>query len=153
MSRIQATETVNKVGEEVLLKGWINARRNMSKIVFFDLRDRSGIVQVVCVPNELDEVSNEDVKKTRLEYCVEIKGIVQARGAKQINPEMATGTVEILAKAVKVLAESEAMPFDVSTDTKVINEEMRLKYRYLDLRSQRFRKNNFAKIKSNRDEL
>ncbi len=139
--KTNATETVNKIGEEVLLKGWVNARRNMSKITFFDLRDRSGIVQVVCVPNEMDETSNEDVKKTRLEYCVEIKGIVQERGAKQKNPEMATGNVEILAKAMKVLTESEAMPFDVSTDTKVINEEMRLKYRYLDLRSQRLQKN------------
>ena len=80
MQRILTTETINKTGEEVLLSGWVNARRNMSKIVFFDLRDRSGIVQVVCVPNELDENSNEDVKKTRLEYCVAIKGIVQERG-------------------------------------------------------------------------
>ncbi len=124
-----------------MLKGWVNARRNMSKITFFDLRDRSGIVQVVCVPNELDESSNEDLKKTRLEYCVAIKGIVQERGAKQKNPEMATGNVEILAKEFKILTESEAMPFDVSTDTKVINEEMRLKYRYLDLRSERLQKN------------
>ncbi len=124
-----------------MLSGWVNARRNMSKIVFFDLRDRSGIVQVVCVPNELDENSNEDVKKTRLEYCVAIKGIVQERGVKQKNPNMATGNVEILAKEVKILTESEAMPFDVSVDTKVINEEMRLKYRYLDLRSERLKKN------------
>ena len=124
-----------------MLCGWVNARRNMSKIVFFDLRDRSGIAQVVCVPNELDESSNEDVKKTRLEYCVEIKGIVQERGAKQKNPEMPTGNVEILAKEVKILTESEAMPFDVSADTKIINEELRLKYRYLDLRSERLQKN------------
>jgi aspartyl-tRNA synthetase len=139
--RIHTTETINKVGQEVLLKGWVNARRNMSKIVFFDLRDRSGIAQVVCVPSELDESSNEDVKKTRLEYCVEIKGVVQERDAKQKNPNMAMGNVEILAKEVKILTESEAMPFDVSTDTKVINEEMRLKYRYLDLRSERLKKN------------
>ncbi len=141
ISRILTTETVSKVGEEVLLSGWVNARRNMSKIVFFDLRDRSGIVQVVCVPSELDEISNEDVKKTRLEYCVEIKGIVQERGAKQKNPDMPTGNVEILAKELKILTESEAMPFDVSADTKVIHEEMRLKYRYLDLRSARLKKN------------
>ena len=147
--RLQATETVNKVGEEVLLYGWVNARRNMSKIVFFDLRDRSGVVQVVCVPSELDETSNEDVKKTRLEYCVEIKGVVQERGAKQKNPDMATGNVEILAKSFKVLTESEAMPFDVSTDTKVINEEMRLKYRYLDLRSERLKKNIEVRHKMN----
>ena len=139
--RILSTETVNKAGQEVVLKGWVNARRDMGKIMFLDLRDRSGVVQVVGVPGEMDEKSTEDFKRARLEYCVEIKGVVQERGAKQKNLEMPTGGVEILAKEMKILTESEAMPFDVSTDTKVINEEMRLKYRYLDLRSERLQKN------------
>ncbi|MFA5061797.1 MAG: aspartate--tRNA ligase [Patescibacteria group bacterium] len=139
--RILSTETVKKVGEEVLLCGWINARRNMGKIVFFDLRDRSGIVQVVCVPSELDEKSLEDVKKARMEYCIEIKGVVQERGEKQKNPDLTTGNVEVLAKSVSVLNESEAMPFDVSADTKEVNEDLRMKYRYLDIRSERMQKN------------
>lgn len=147
--RIHTTETVDKIGQEVLLKGWVNARRDMGKIVFFDLRDRSGIVQVVCVPAELDEKSLDEVKKVRLEYCVELKGMVQERGAKQKNSDMPTGNVEILAKNFKILTESEAMPFDVSTDTKTINEEMRLKYRYLDLRSERLKKNLEARHQMN----
>lgn len=147
--RILTVETITKVGEDVLICGWVNARRDMGKIVFLDLRDRSGIAQVVCVPSELDEKSLEDVKKVRLEYCVEIKGIAQERGAKQKNPDMATGNVEILAKELKILTESEAMPFDVSADTKVISEEMRLKYRYLDLRSERLKKNIEARHKMN----
>ena len=138
--RIQTVETIDKVGREVLLKGWVNARRDMGKVMFLDLRDRSGIVQIVGVPGELGE-SLEDFKRARLEYCVEIKGVVQERGAKQKNPDMPTGNVELLAKEMKIITESEAMPFDVSADTKVIHEEMRLKYRYLDLRSERMRKN------------
>jgi aspartyl-tRNA synthetase len=139
--RILLTETVNKVGEEVLLKGWVNARRDMGKIMFLDLRDRSGIIQVVGVPSEMSEASVEEFKRARLEYCIEVKGMVQVRGAKQINPDMPTGTVELLAKEMKIINESEAMPFDVSTDTKIINEDLRLKYRYLDLRSERMQKN------------
>lgn len=141
MNRIFSTETVNKVGEEVLLKGWINARRDMGKIAFFDLRDKDGVLQVVGVPSELDEKSNEELKKIRLEDLVELRGIVQARGAKQINPDMPTGTVEILAKEIKVINETVALAFEVSGDTREFSEPLRMKYRYLDLRSERMKKN------------
>ena len=141
MNRIFSTETVNKVGEEVLLKGWINARRDMGKIAFFDLRDKDGILQVVGVPSELDEKSNEELKKIRLEDLIELRGVVQARGAKQINPDMPTGTVEILAKEIKVINETVALPFEVSGDTREFSEPLRMKYRYLDLRSERMKKN------------
>lgn len=124
-----------------MLKGWVNARRDMGKIMFLDLRDRSAIIQVVGVPSEMTPDSVEEFRRARLEYCIEVKGIVQARGAKQINPDMPTGTVEILAKEMKILNESEAMPFEVSSDTMVINEDLRMKYRYLDLRSQRMQRN------------
>ncbi len=141
MNRIFSTETVNKVGEEVILKGWINARRDMGKIAFFDLRDKNGILQVVGVPSELDEKSNEEIKKIRLEDLIELRGIVQARGAKQINPDMPTGTVEILAKEIKVINETVALPFEISGDTREFSEPLRMKYRYLDLRSARMKKN------------
>ncbi len=141
MSRILTTETVNKVGEEVVLKGWVNARRNMGKIVFLDLRDRGGIVQVVGVPSELDEASNESLKEVRPEWVLQIKGIVKERGEKQKNPDMPTGTIEILMKELVVLNTAETPPFEIDKDTKGINEELRLKYRYLDLRSERMLKN------------
>lgn len=141
MSRIYTIETVGRVGEEVLLKGWVNARRDMGKIAFFDLRDREGIIQVVGVPAELDEKSLGAMRDARLEYLLEIRGTVQARGAKQVNPDMATGTVELLAKEIKIISASEPMPFAVDSDTKEISEELRLKYRYLDLRSERMLKN------------
>ncbi len=141
MSRIYTTDTVGKAGEEVLLKGWINARRNMGKIAFLDLRDLKGIVQVVGVPAELDEVSQEELNRVRPEWVVEITGIVQERGERQKNPDMPTGTVEILAKSLKVLSEAQTPPFEIDKDTAIINEELRLKYRYLDLRSKRMKDN------------
>lgn len=141
MNRIYSVDTVSKVGEEILLKGWINARRNMGKIAFLDFRDLKGIVQVVGVPAELDELSQEELKRVRPEWVVEIVGIVQERGEKQKNPDMPTGTVEILAKSLKVLSEAQTPPFEIEKDTAVINEELRLKYRYLDLRSERVANN------------
>jgi len=79
MNRTLSTETIKKVGETVKLNGWVNNRRNMGKIAFLDLRDRWGIVQVVCVPNELDEKSQAALKDIRPEFVLEIEGMVQAR--------------------------------------------------------------------------
>ena len=141
MNRILTTETVSKVGEEVLLSGWVNARRNMGKIVFLDLRDREGVVQVVGVPSELDEVSNEKLKDVRPEWVLQIKGIVKERGEKQKNPDMPTGTIEILLKELVILNTAETPPFEIDKDTMPINEELRLTYRYLDLRSERVKNN------------
>ncbi len=139
--RVLATETSAKIGQTVLLKGWINARRNMGKIVFLDFRDRGGIVQLVGVPSELDEASLENLKNARPEWVIEVEGLVQERGEKQKNPDMPTGNVEILIKKLVVLNTAETPPFEIDKDTKGINEELRLKYRYLDLRSERMQKN------------
>lgn len=141
MERSTAVETVGREGSEVLLKGWVLARRNMGKIVFLDVRDRSGIVQVVCVPAELDAESAATLDTIRGEFVLEIQGVVQARGAKQINPDMKTGTVEVLAKRVAVLATCPALPFEIDRDTSPVTEELRLKHRYLDMRSERVQRN------------
>lgn len=141
MHRNLSVEVTEKQGQEVLLKGWINARRNMGKIVFLDLRDRGGIVQLVGVPAELDEASLENLKNIRPEWVVEVRGIVKERGEKQKNPNMPTGLIEILLKEIKVLNTAETPPFEIDKDTSVINEELRLKYRYLDLRSERMQRN------------
>lgn len=141
MERILSVQAANKVGEEILLKGWVNARRNMGKIVFLDIRDRAGVVQVVGVPQELDEVSNEKLKDVRPEWVVEVKGIVKERGAKQQNPEMPTGMIEVLMKELVILNTAETPPFEIDKDTSGITEELRLKYRYLDLRSERMQRN------------
>ncbi len=140
MKRIFTSETVQKVGETVKVAGWVHARRDMGKVVFLDLRDADGLLQIVCVPADLG-ADMDIVGKVRSEWVVEIEGVVQARGERQINPRMTTGTVELLAKSVKVLNEAKTPPFEIDKDTSHIDESVRLKYRYLDLRSERLQKN------------
>lgn len=139
--RILASATTECLGQEVLLKGWINARRNMGKIVFLDLRDHSGLVQIVGVPSELDEASQARLTAIRPEWVVAVRGVVKERGEKQKNPELPTGMVEVLMKELVVLNQAATPPFEVDKDTKSVSEELRLKYRYLDLRTARLRRN------------
>lgn len=141
MQRIYTTETTDQVGHQVLVKGWVHARRDMGKIVFFDLRDKTGLLQVVLTPGDLSAADYEAVKSVRPEYIVAIEGEVQKRGEKQINKDLLTGTVEILAKKFSIIARAQTPPFEIDKDTIGVNEETRLKYRYLDLRSERMKRN------------
>ena len=131
-------ETIKKkIAEEVILKGWVHVFRRMGKIAFIDLRDSTGIVQVVCVPQEMDKESSKILNSIRPEYVVEIKGIIQAREEKQKREDQLTGQIEILAKELKVLAKAETPPFEIENEERQAKEELRLKYRYLDLRHER----------------
>src|SRR5580698_6663391 len=113
-------------GEQVRLAGWVARRRDHGGVVFIDVRDASGIVQVV--------LRQEDVAHDlRAEYCVLVTGTVQVRPAGNENPELPTGEIEVAATAVEVLAESDPLPFPIESDAE-ISEEVRLKYRYLDIR-------------------
>jgi len=143
MTRKKTIETISEIGQTVLIKGWVHNRRNMGKIVFLDMRDRWGIVQVVAVPSELDQASNDLLKDIRPEFVLSITGVVQKRGDKQVNKDLATGTVEILAKTIEILSASDTPPFEIDNEERQANEELRLKYRYLDLRHERM-KNNLA---------
>ena len=137
-NRTLVLETAKAVGQEVTLKGWIHVRRDMGKIIFVHVRDRSGQVQVVFVPGECPDY--ELAKTLRDEFVVEISGLVAERGKKNINPKMPTGTVEIQARSLKILNEAQTPPFPLN-DTRVVKEDARLTYRYLDLRSERMQKN------------
>ncbi len=141
LPRTIVLDTVNKIGQEVRLCGWVNTRRNMGKIIFIDFRDRSGLVQVILGPKELDEASKEIIKTIRPEFVLEIIGTVNARPVGQIKKEQPTGAVEIMAKSVTILSESETPPFEIDNEILQANEELRLKYRYLDLRHERMKKN------------
>lgn len=141
MQRTISIETTQKVGEQIKLNGWVHVRRNMGKIAFVDLRDRWGIVQVVLVPGELDEESKAEMEKIRPEFVLEVEGVVNERGEKQKNENLPTGTVEVLAKKVKILSEAETPPFEIENEDRQAGEELRLKYRYLDLRHERMLKN------------
>jgi nondiscriminating aspartyl-tRNA synthetase len=116
MERTLNVETNKSVGEEVTIKGWVNTRRNMGKIAFLDMRDRTSLLQVVLVPSELGEESQALLSEIRPEDVLEIRGIVNERGGKQINEELKTGKVELLAKEVKMLAKAETLPYDLDSE-------------------------------------
>ena len=132
MKNLSVEQTVNKVGETVELYGWVDTKRDHKKIVFIDLRDRTGTVQVVG-GEEFKALSEEDV--------VYIKGLVKARPDKMINSKIKTGSIEIEVKELKILNKTKTLPIPVNTDGHDIDEEVRLKYRYLDLRRPRMYKN------------
>ena len=128
MERTCGNGTLRKsdAGKKVTLIGWVAKRRNLGSLVFIDLRDRSGIVQVT-----FDETMAEKVKDVRNEYILQVKGTVTERG--QANPKLETGEIEVLAEEVTIVNRAETAPIDISDDT-ATNEDTRLKYRYLDLR-------------------
>src|SRR5580658_4313373 len=113
-------------GEHVQLAGWVARRRDHGGVVFIDLRDASGVVQVV--------LREEDVAHDlRAEYCVLVTGAVRRRPAGNENPELATGEIEVAASALEVLSQSDPLPFPIEGGGE-LNEEVRLRYRYLDIR-------------------
>lgn len=137
--RTLTKDTINKVGETIELMGWIQIRRDHGKLIFIDLRDRWGIVQVVFSPK--NEVLLKEADRLRSEWVVKIEGVVKERPKGMENPELATGKIEVEASELKVLAEAKTPPFALDTDGYEIGEEHRLKYRYLDLRRLRMQKN------------
>ncbi|RSL34414.1 aspartate--tRNA ligase [Salibacterium salarium] len=120
------------IGSQVELKGWAQTRRDLGQVIFIDLRDRSGIVQIVANP-EISEEALETMDKVRNEYVLDIKGTVVKRDEETYNEKIPTGTVEVQVEEVKILNESKPLPFQVDGETD-LNEDVRLKYRYLDLR-------------------
>lgn len=142
MKRTFISDTPTVIGQTVRINGWVNTLRKMGdKLVFIDLRDATGLVQLVGFKVDLDEATATTLDTIRPEYVLEIEGEVKLRGAKQVNPEMMTGTIEIAIKSIVVLNTSETPPFEIDKDTSPVNEELRLKYRYLDLRSERMHRN------------
>jgi len=141
MKRTLSLEANEKLNQEIKLAGWVNARRNLGKIIFIDLRDRHGLIQIIFAPDELDNDSKELAKDLRPEYVIEVSGVVQKRNEKNINPEIGTGSIEVLAKGLKILSRAETTPFEIDKDTRGVSDELRLKYRYLDLRTERMKKN------------
>jgi aspartyl-tRNA synthetase len=127
-------------GQTVTLAGWVNRRRDHGGVVFFDLRDRAGVVQITINP-DLPKETLDLVADVRFEWVLQIEGQVQKRPEGMTNPKMATGEVEVIAKDVKVLNPSKPLPFMISGDNDLPDENMRLKYRYIDLRRERMTRN------------
>jgi aspartyl-tRNA synthetase len=130
--RTLVKDTPSQVGQEVMLQGWVGGRRDHGKIMFLDLRDRSGLVQLV---------SAKDQGDARPEDVIQVAGVVKKRPASMVNPKLDTGTVEIEVKELKIISKARELPFPIDTDGLEINEEVRLKYRYLDMRRPRMSRN------------
>ena len=131
--------TRSKIGQKIKLAGWVNVRRDHGKIIFIDLRDRSGLVQLVFNPEKSKIYKIAD--SLRPEYVIAVEGTVKKRPKGMENPKIKTGKIEIEVEKLEILAKSKTPPFELTKDTKLVEEEKRMKYRYLDLRSQRMKKN------------
>lgn len=139
LQRTMIGDAVRHIGEEIMLQGWVHIRRDHGKLIFLDLRDQSGKIQMVVLPNHPE--AKVVAETLRTEWVVEVVGTVNARPEKLVNVEQPNGTVEIEVFSITVLNEAVTPVFDIASDGKEINEEIRLKYRYLDLRRERMQQN------------
>jgi aspartyl-tRNA synthetase len=133
MQRSYIKELKDKVGERVKISGWVDVRRDHGKLIFINLRDSTGKIQVVAGPDLAD--------KLRSEWVISVEGEIKKRPTDMVNPDIELGDLEISADKIEVLNESKTPPFDLGVDGYDVNEETRLKYRYLDLRRTRLQKN------------
>ncbi|NNM84109.1 aspartate--tRNA ligase [Candidatus Parcubacteria bacterium] len=138
MERTLIGELSKHAGTTVSISGWVDVRRDQGKMVFFDFRDRSGLIQGVVLPGS---PAMEAAKDIRNEYVVRIEGVVNKRPDKNVQADRQNGDIELEIKGIELLNPSDAMPFDISRDTRSIDETVRAEYRYLDLRSKRMQKN------------
>ncbi len=141
MDRIFNGDTAEKIGDKVKVCGWVDSIRTHGKLIFIDLRDKTGFLQAVFAGSSDAIKAYETAKQLRPEWVVEITGQVQQRPKGMENAEMPTGKIELVGETLTVLNQSITPPFELTGDTRKVNEETRLKYRYLDLRTERMRAN------------
>src|SRR6476646_6720149 len=125
------------VGADVVLLGWVHRVRDLGGVTFIDIRDRAGVSQVVVREND---TLMPIAKKLRSEFVIGVSGVVQRRSEDTVNPKLATGEVEVLAREIRILNEAKTPPFQIADDSPV-SEDVRLKFRYLDLRRSRLQAN------------
>ena len=140
-----AEVTKDMVGSKVTLMGWVQKARNKGGLVFVDLRDRSGIMQIIFENGSIDQEGFEKAGKLRSEFVVAVTGTVEKRGG-AVNENLATGEIELRAESLRILAESDVPPFPIEENSKT-KDEIRLKYRYLDLRRPDLQRNLMMKSK------
>ncbi len=146
--RIYIKDLKDNVGKEVVIAGWVDVRRDQGKMVFFDMRDMTGKVQCVALPSRAEVIGSIDshnfmdmAKEIRPEWVLKITGLVNKRPDKNVNVGVLNGDIELEVTSIEVLNKAETTPFQISEDTIGINEDIRMKYKYLDLRSERMQKN------------
>jgi len=139
MERIYSSETIKFIGQKVKLAGWVEVRRDHGKLIFIDLRDRAGIVQLVFIPK--DKELHQTADSLRSEWVIEVVGTVNQRPKGMENPNVETGSVEVLVENLVILNESKTPPFEIVAAETQVGEEARLRYRYIDLRRAKMAKN------------
>ncbi|MDD2656543.1 MAG: aspartate--tRNA ligase [Patescibacteria group bacterium] len=128
------------VGEEVTLAGWVHRRRDLGGLVFIDLRDRYGLTQVIFNPDKMADFSLAE--KLKYEYVVSVTGKIEARDEKNVNKDLSTGEIEMVATNIRILSEAKPMPFEIfETNKGEDDEEIRLKYRFLEIRREKLKQN------------
>jgi aspartyl-tRNA synthetase len=145
----------DNIGQQVALAGWVNRRRDHGGLIFLDLRDRYGITQVICDPERSPE-AHRMASELRSEYVVRVEGVVVRRLPGTENPNLATGAIEVAASRIEVLNPSRTTPFPITNESSQVDESLRLKYRYLDLRRPKMRDNMILRhriVKAMRDYL
>ena len=136
--RILAKNSIDKIGEKITVKGWVNSRRDHGGLIFIDLRDHSGLLQLVISPEFAE--SFELAEKCRDEFVISATGVVKERAENLKNPNISTGEVELIVENLEILNRSDPLPIAVSDNGQKSNEELRLKYRFLDLRREKMQK-------------
>jgi aspartyl-tRNA synthetase len=147
--------TIDAVGRQVTLAGWVNRRRDHGGLIFLDLRDRYGLTQVICDPEHSPD-AHRVAAEVRSEYVIQVVGIVAPRLLGTENPHLSTGAIEVVATRIALLNPSRTTPFPISNESAQVDEALRLKYRYLDLRRPRMRDNIILRhrvVKAMRDYL
>jgi aspartyl-tRNA synthetase len=139
INRTYTKDLSSRVGETITMAGWVDVRRDQGKMVFFDFRDMFGKVQCIVLPMHAD--ASTLAKEIRPEWVLQIEGKVNKRPEKNINAKVVGGDVELEVTKIEVLNKSETPPFELNTDTSGVGEEIRMKYKYLDLRSERMTRN------------
>jgi aspartyl-tRNA synthetase len=133
MKRTLTLEANNEIGKEIKVSGWVNTRRDHGSLIFIDLRDHTGLLQITVNPTEIGDEQFKIAESLHDEYIIEVTGTVAKREKDLVNTNIETGEIELKAKEINILAKSKTLPFQISSGEDV-NEELRLKYRYLDLR-------------------
>src|SRR6266700_4875081 len=147
--------TIDAVGRQVKLAGWVNRRRDHGGLVFLDLRDRYGLTQVICDPERSPE-AHHVASEVRSEYVLQVSGTVVRRLPGTENVNLSTGSIEVVAEAIEILNPSRTTPFPINSEAIQVDESLRLKYRYLDLRRTKMRDNIILRhvvVKAMRDYL
>ena len=136
--RILAKNSIDKIGEKITVKGWVNSRRDHGGLIFIDLRDHSGLLQLVISPDFAE--SFELAEKCRDEFVISATGVIKERAENLKNPNISTGEIELIVENLALLNRSEPLPVAVSDNGQKSNEELRLRYRFLDLRREKMQK-------------